>query len=108
MNDREKEILLLEKLIEELTQKLNNVKNYNDEEIFLTRPLRSFSDFPYTKEKSIWGRVEKRLNIYTVDDLVHFNPADFKKVYGMGEVRIKNIEDWMKKYNLFFLSKCKI
>lgn len=108
MNDREKEILLLEKLIEELTQKLNNVKTYNDEEIFLTRPLRSFSDFPYTKPESTWMRVEKRLNIYTVDDLIHCNPEDFKKVFGMGEVRIKNIENWMKKHNLFFLSKCKV
>ena len=53
-------------------------------------------------------RVEKRLNIYTVDDLIHCNPDDFKKVFGMGEVRIKNIENWMKKHNLFFLSKCKV
>lgn len=108
MNDKEKEILLLEQLIERLTEKLNNIKNCNEDEFFLTRRLRSFSDFPYTKPESTWMRVEKRLNIYTVDDLIHCNPEDFKKVFGMGEVRIKNIENWMKKHNLFFLSKCKV
>lgn len=108
MNDKEKEILLLEQLIDRLTQKLNNIKNCNEDEYFLTRKLRSFPDFPYKKEKSTWVRVEKRLNIYTVYDLIHFKPADLKKVFGMGDVRIKNIENWMKKHNLFFLSKCKV
>ena len=37
MNDKEKEILLLEQLIERLTEKLNSIKNCNEDEYFVIR-----------------------------------------------------------------------
>ncbi|MBP3595940.1 MAG: hypothetical protein J6J60_00850 [Clostridia bacterium] len=107
MEDKEKEIELLEKLIFELKERLNKLKNKNEGELFLSRQLRSFDDFPNVKCGATWGYVERCLNIYTVNDLIQSYPAQLKQIRNFGDGRLRDLENWMKKYNLCFLGTAK-
>ena len=100
------ELKLLKFLITETYQDVINLyKNKNlenkDNEI-LDRYLRTFEDFPNTKAGILWDYVERDLNIYTVGDLINTPPHKLLRFRGIGKYRIKQLEEWLAKYNLEF------
>lgn len=103
MSPKENEILLLTNLINEMTERLDKLKNSNEEEYFLSRELKSFPDFPNIKEGNLWDFAASRLEIYTLNDLIHSYPEELKRIRGIGDGRINEIRKWLKKYNLDFL-----
>ena len=100
---KEEEIFLLEQLINELNNRLENIRKMDSQDFFLTRKLRLFSDFPNIKEGNCWSFIERKLNIYTVNDLIHANPNEILRCRGFGKKKLEDIKKWMKKYNLMFI-----
>lgn len=101
MTKREQEILQLERQINVLTQKLENLKKINEESIDLDESLINFSDFPWSM---LFQRAAVRLEIHTVYDLIHTTRKDFLSVKGVGPVTLKEVEEWMAKHGISFLT----
>lgn len=100
---KQKEIQKLKNLIEFLNKKLDELENTNSMEFFLTRKLSSFPDFPNCKYGYTLNRIQESFNIYTVEDLIYFDPKKLLRVRNFGKFKMEQIENWMKKYNLFFI-----
>jgi DNA-directed RNA polymerase alpha subunit len=111
--DNEEDLEFLKYLITDLfksakkykNEQLQKTKSSDKTESLLKKYLKSFSDFPNVKNGHVWNYIEKNLNIYTVDDLIHTNPGDIMKSRGFGKKRMEQLEEWMAKYNLTFISR---
>ena len=102
MTKREKEIFQLERQIKELTERLENLKGINEKEIDLYEDLLNFSDFPWSLP---WQFGAYKLNIKTAYDLIHSSPKEILAAcYGFGPKKLKQVENWMTKHGLSFLT----
>jgi len=102
------ELKLLKSLITEIYPDIINLKRNKFQEDedpnneILDRYLRSFEDFPKIKVGMLWNQIEKGLNVYTVRDLINTKPRDILRCRGIGKKRIKELEEWLAKYDLKF------
>lgn len=99
MTLKEKEIERIEREIEILTQRLEELKSQPE-----TSPnieLALIEDFPF--KSGARARTLLHEGICTVEDLVYSNPSYILKIRYIGDSSFKILEEWMSKHDLKFL-----
>ena len=99
MTRKEQEIKRLEREIEILTQKLEELKS--QPEISENSELSSIEDFPLLKGAP--AKAFQYKGIITIEDLIYSKPSEILALRGMGIGSLKVLEEWMAKHGLKFL-----
>ena len=108
LNAKERANKLLQDEIHSLRELLEKIESTSG--ISCDTLLVTCEDFPlnscdlYRLERKI-GSVECDGHKYaTVNDLIHFSRKEFLSIPQIGVTKANNLDNWMKKHNLVFLS----
>ena len=106
IQQKERRINQLQEELLGMRKKLEEYKNIPN--AYYDTTLASCEDFPLAQHwcYSIGEKLKFGENFWnvTISDLLYSSTEELLNVRGLGERRVKMIEDWMEKHNIHFIS----